>query len=95
MIGRHRHLLGTEELSQGELLQILDLAVSMKEVLRRPLKKVPSLRGIGARAPFMHDGCAKTLTDRFTVCGNSTSHGLTQTLGPTEIADLVAYLETL
>jgi mono/diheme cytochrome c family protein/DNA-binding beta-propeller fold protein YncE len=57
--------------------------------------KVPSLRGIGARAPFMHDGCAKTLTDRFTVCGNSTSHGLTQTLGPTEIADLVAYLETL
>ncbi len=57
--------------------------------------KVPSLRGIGARAPFMHDGCAKTLTDRFTVCGNSTSHGLTQTLAPEQIADLVAYLETL
>ena len=57
--------------------------------------KVPSLRGIGARAPFMHDGCAKTLTDRFTVCGNSTSHGLTQTMGPEQIADLVAYLETL
>ena len=37
----------------------------------------------------------KTLTDRFTICGNSTSHGLTQTLGPDQIADLVAYLETL
>jgi mono/diheme cytochrome c family protein len=57
--------------------------------------KVPSLRGIGARAPFMHDGCAKTLTDRFTVCGNSTAHGLTQQLGADQIADLVAYLETL
>jgi mono/diheme cytochrome c family protein len=57
--------------------------------------KVPSLRGIGARAPFMHDGCAKTLTDRFTVCGNSTSHGLTGQLSPGEISDLVAYLESL
>jgi DNA-binding beta-propeller fold protein YncE len=57
--------------------------------------KVPSLRGIGARAPYMHDGCAKTLTDRFTVCGNSTSHGLTGQLAPGEISDLVAYLESL
>lgn len=45
MIGTHRHLLGIEELSAAEILQILDLAVSMKEVLRRPLKKVPALRG--------------------------------------------------
>ena len=27
--------------------------------------KVPSLLGVGARAPFMHDGCATTLMDRF------------------------------
>ncbi len=57
--------------------------------------KVPSLMGIGARAPFLHDGCAKTLTDRFTTCGNSALHGATQNLTATQIADLVSYLETL
>ncbi len=45
MIGTHRHLTGLEELSREEILQVLDLATSMKEVLSRPLKKVPSLRG--------------------------------------------------
>ena len=45
MIGRHRHLIGLEGLNREEILQVLDLAVSMKEVLSRPVKKVPSLRG--------------------------------------------------
>jgi len=45
VIGRHRHLIGLEALSKEEILQVLDLAVSMKEVLTRPVKKVPSLRG--------------------------------------------------
>ena len=45
MIGRHRHLIGLEGLSREEILQVLKLATSMKEVLRRPLKKVPTLRG--------------------------------------------------
>ena len=57
--------------------------------------KVPSLRGLGARAPFMHDGCAGTLTERFTKCGNSELHGKTAQLDAVQIADLVAYLETL
>jgi cytochrome c peroxidase len=57
--------------------------------------KVPSLRGVGARAPFMHDGCAGTLTERFTKCGNSQLHGKTAQLDAIQIADLVAYLETL
>jgi mono/diheme cytochrome c family protein len=56
--------------------------------------KVPSLLGIGARAPFMHDGCAATLTDRFGACGG-TAHGSTSALTAAQIADLVAYLETL
>ena len=47
MIGRHRHLIGLEGLDRAEILQVLDLAVSMKEVLSRPVKKVPSLRGKG------------------------------------------------
>ncbi len=45
MIGRQRHCIALEDFSREEILQVLDLAVSMKEVLRRPIKKVPSLRG--------------------------------------------------
>lgn len=40
-----RHLLGLEGLTRDELHQLLDVAVSMREVLRRPVKKVPTLRG--------------------------------------------------
>ncbi len=57
--------------------------------------KVPSLRGVGARAPFMHDGCATTLTDRFTTCGGGNLHGKTSQLDPTQLADLITYLDTL
>ncbi|MEP7125220.1 MAG: c-type cytochrome [Byssovorax sp.] len=56
--------------------------------------KVPSLLGVGARAPFMHDGCAPTLTDRFGSCGGS-SHGATSALTPEQVSALVAYMETL
>ncbi len=45
MIGRHRHCLALEDFSREEILQVLDLAITMKEVLERPLKKVPTLRG--------------------------------------------------
>ena len=57
--------------------------------------KVPSLQGVGARAPFMHDGCAKTLMDRFTTCGNSDLHGATSALSQTQLTDMVEYLESL
>jgi aspartate carbamoyltransferase catalytic subunit len=45
VIGRHRHCIALEDYSREEILEVLDLALSMKEVLRRPLKKVPTLRG--------------------------------------------------
>lgn len=59
--------------------------------------KVPSLIGVGARAPYLHSGCAQTLSDRFTLasCGGGDSHGHTSQLSPAELADLVAYLESL
>lgn len=57
--------------------------------------QVPSLRGIGARAPYMHDGCAPTLKDRFGACGGGDKHGVTSGLSPSQVDDLVAYLETL
>lgn len=56
---------------------------------------MPSLRGIGLRAPFMHDGCAPTLHDRFGACGGGDKHGVTSGLTPAQIDDLVAYLMTL
>lgn len=57
--------------------------------------QVPSLRGLAARAPYMHDGCAATLHDRFGPCGGGDRHGVTSALAPAQIDDLVAYLETL
>lgn len=58
--------------------------------------QVPSLIGVGNRAPFMHDGCAKTLADRFNpTCGGGDRHGVTSSLTPAQIADLVAYMESL
>lgn len=57
--------------------------------------KVPSLVGVGARAPFMHDGCAQTLMDRFTKCGGGDLHGATSALSQTQLTDLVEYLESL
>jgi hypothetical protein len=58
--------------------------------------QVPSLVGIGYRAPFMHDGCAPTLAARFDPnCGGGEEHGRTASLGSEQVADLVAYLESL
>jgi aspartate carbamoyltransferase catalytic subunit len=45
VIGRQKHCLGLAGYSRAEILEVLDLATSMKEVLQRPIKKVPSLRG--------------------------------------------------
>ncbi|MDB4974666.1 MAG: hypothetical protein JWN48_3007 [Myxococcaceae bacterium] len=60
------------------------------------LFQVPSLRGLGLRAPYMHDGCAVTLSDRFDpTCGGGDRHGKTSQLTAAQIADLVAYLLTL
>src|SRR4029450_9621347 len=42
---RSRHLLGISELTGGEITLILDTAEAMKEIGRRPVKKVPALRG--------------------------------------------------
>ena len=57
--------------------------------------QVPSLRGVAWRAPFLHDGCAKTLADRFGDACRGTAHGSTEQLSPSQIGDLITYLETL
>ncbi len=58
--------------------------------------QVPSLRGVSRRAPFMHDGCAKNMDDRFEdpSCGGR-SHGDVTVLDDAERAQLTAYLGQL
>jgi cytochrome c peroxidase len=55
--------------------------------------QVPSLIGVSARLPVMHDGCAATLEDRFDPACGGDAHG--PALSPADQADLIAFLETL
>ena len=41
----HKHLLGIEELSADSIQVLLDTADGLREILDRPIKKVPALRG--------------------------------------------------
>ena len=41
-----RHLLGLEGVGESDIRAILDTAVEFRELLERPVKKVPSLRGL-------------------------------------------------
>jgi cytochrome c553 len=76
---------GGQQLSNGETVDV---------GTGRPFQ-VPSLRGIRNRAPFMHDGCAPTLLDRFDPTCGGTDHGDLTDLSEADLADLVAYLDTL
>lgn len=42
----HRHLLGLSGWSREEITRVLDAAVQFREVLDRPIRSVPSLRGV-------------------------------------------------
>ncbi len=53
----------------------------------------PALAGARARAPYFHDGRARTLRD--TVSVPDDTHGRTSELTPEDLDDLVAYLESL
>jgi hypothetical protein len=57
--------------------------------------QVPSLVGISTRGPFMHNGCAETLKDRFGPCGGGDKHGVTSKLTSAQVDDLIAFLQTL
>lgn len=54
----------------------------------------PTLLGIFASAPYLHDGSAPTLRDRLAQ-NPGDRHGTTSTLTPAELGDLVTYLERL
>jgi mono/diheme cytochrome c family protein len=56
--------------------------------------RTPSLLGVRARAPFLHDGSAATLADRL-ANNPGDIHGITSALSAIDTADLIAYLESL
>jgi len=45
MAWKHRHLVDVDVFSEDDLYTVLEEAVRMEEVMERPLKKVPALRG--------------------------------------------------
>jgi Cytochrome c len=55
---------------------------------------VPSLRGLWATEPYLHDGSALTLMDVL-LDNPGDQHGTTSTLSAQQLADLVAYLQSL
>jgi DNA-binding beta-propeller fold protein YncE len=55
----------------------------------------PTLLGAGSRTPLMHDGCAKTLAERFGRCGGGAMHGDPARFSASEQADLSEYLRSL
>jgi CxxC motif-containing protein (DUF1111 family) len=55
----------------------------------------PTLLGVGSRTPLLHDGCAKSLAERFGRCGGGTLHGDPSRIAPGDQADLIEFLRSL
>jgi len=55
----------------------------------------PTLRGVWATAPYLHDGSAPTLRDVFTSANPTSVHGVVTGLSTTEISQLIAYLNQI
>lgn len=55
----------------------------------------PSLRGVYATAPYLHDGRAPSLMSVLTTHNPDDLHGITSTLTAGEIEDIVAFLRSL
>jgi aspartate carbamoyltransferase catalytic subunit len=49
----HKHLLGLADYSEADITIVLDTAERMKEILERPVPKVPTLRGVTVVNLFM------------------------------------------
>lgn len=55
----------------------------------------PTLRGVWATAPYLHDGSASTLLDVITTANARGSHGDTSVLSARELGELVAFLQQI
>lgn len=56
---------------------------------------VPHLTGIGSKAPYLHDGRAKTLEEVWTAPGVLDHHGVVTDLSKSDLNDLVEFLKGL
>ena len=86
---RHRHLLGLADLDRGDILDLLDTAREMRAILDRPIKRVPTLRGVtvvnlffeaSTRTRISFELAEKRLsadTVTFTAAGSSVAKGET------------------
>jgi aspartate carbamoyltransferase catalytic subunit len=57
-----RHLLGIKNLNENDINTILDTATQFKEVINRPIKKVPSLRDITIANVFFENSTRTRLS---------------------------------
>ncbi|MFD2553698.1 aspartate carbamoyltransferase catalytic subunit [Sphingobacterium tabacisoli] len=57
-----RHLLGIKDLTENDIQLILDTAANFKDVLNRPIKKVPSLRDITIANVFFENSTRTRLS---------------------------------
>ncbi|MBP3942279.1 aspartate carbamoyltransferase catalytic subunit [Sphingobacteriaceae bacterium WQ 2009] len=57
-----RHLLGIKDLNENDIQLILDTASNFKEILNRPIKKVPSLRDITIANVFFENSTRTRLS---------------------------------
>lgn len=55
----------------------------------------PHLLGIGASAPYLHDGRARTLEELWTVYQTNDLHGVSSYMSKQQLNDLVEFLKTL
>ncbi len=86
---KRQHLLGLADVSRAEIVEILQTADAMSEILGRPIKKAPALRGksvctlffeASTRTRASFEMAAKTLsadTSSLTVAASSVSKGET------------------
>lgn len=66
-LDRRKDLLGIKDLSREEIDQILETAVPMKDVIKRDIKKVPTLRG-KAMVTIFYENSTRTRTS-FEIAG--------------------------
>jgi large repetitive protein len=55
----------------------------------------PSLKGVWATGPYLHDGSAATLLDVLTTQNSNARHGVVAGLSATQLSQLVAYLQQI
>ena len=72
-----------------------DIALSDGETIHKDEFDIPHLLGVWNRAPYLHDGRAKTLLEIFQQHNPHDEHSTTSDLSEDQLRDLVEYLKTL